>query len=89
MRLMDGQMGANFEYGRIEINLKGFWNSICDTMSFTPDAAQVACSILGYDGGTALQFKQALDTQGVRLPSGFLNLPNQVLSSVGMVPSMS
>ena len=54
---MDGRSGTSFEYGRLEIFLRGFWSNICDNASFTPDSAKVACGLLGYDGGAALQFK--------------------------------
>eukprot|EP00892_Ulva_mutabilis_P012285 jgi/Ulvmu1/9429/UM051_0057.1 len=56
LRLMDSTAGAGFEYGRLEIFVRGFWSTICDTESFTPDSAQVACSLLGYDGGAPLNF---------------------------------
>ena len=59
LRLVDGEKTSTFEYGRLEIFLNGFWSNICDIESFTPDSAQVACSILGYDGGTPLNFRQA------------------------------
>lgn len=52
-------MGAGFEYGRLEVFLRGFWSNICDQPRFTPEAAQVACSILGYDGGAAPRFRAA------------------------------
>lgn len=59
MRLVEGEKTSAFEYGRLEIFLNGFWSNICDIESFTPDSAQVACSILGYAGGTSLNFRQA------------------------------
>ena len=58
LRLVQGSSGPGYEYGRLEIFLRGFWSTICDTDGFTPDAAQVACSILGYDGGSSIQFRQ-------------------------------
>ena len=58
LRLVQGGSGAGYEYGRLEIFLRGFWSTICDTDGFTPDSAQVACSILGYDGGSSIQFRQ-------------------------------
>lgn len=82
LRLMDGQKGPGYEYGRIEIFLRGFWSTICDDpftsrttlsifpadgSSFTPDAAQVACSILGYSGGASLEFREAYNIE--RSPS--------------------
>lgn len=60
-RLVDG--GADpqgeFEYGRLEIFERGFWSNICSNGRFTPEAAQVACRALGYDGGAPLRFTQA------------------------------
>lgn len=57
LRLEDGAAGAAFEYGRLEIFVRGFWSNICDVEAFTPDSAQVACRALGYDGGSALKFR--------------------------------
>lgn len=57
LRVMGGQAGIGYEYGRLEILFGGVWSTICDTESFTPDSAQVACRILGYDGGAALDFR--------------------------------
>lgn len=57
LRLMDGQEGASFEYGHLEIFLRGFWSNICDNSNFSPDSASVACRLLGYDGGAALKFQ--------------------------------
>eukprot|EP00892_Ulva_mutabilis_P004962 jgi/Ulvmu1/2838/UM144_0002.1 len=76
LRLMGGKQEPGFEYGRLEIQRRGIWSTICDTESFTPDSAQVACSILGYDGGASLNFKQAF--QQLSLMRG-PNLENQVL----------
>ena len=59
LRLVEGEKTFAFSYGRLEVFLNGFWGTICDRESFTPDSAQVACSILGYDGGTSLNFRQA------------------------------
>ena len=60
LRLMEGGAGAGFEFGRLEIFLRGFWSNICSggSESFTPDSAQVACRLLGYDGGASLVFRQ-------------------------------
>ena len=57
---MDGQAGPGFEYGRLEIFLRGIWSTICDYESFTPDSADVACRILGFDGGAPLEFRTTL-----------------------------
>lgn len=57
LRLADGQAGNAYEYGRLEIFLRGVWSAICDVESFTPDSAKVACTILGYDGGAPLEFR--------------------------------
>lgn len=54
LRLMDGEAGPGYEYGRLEIFLRGFWSNICDSNGFTPQSARVACTILGYDGGASL-----------------------------------
>jgi len=58
LRLMGGEAGSAFEYGRLEIFLRGFWSNVCSTEVFTPDSAAVACRALGYDGGASLQFPQ-------------------------------
>lgn len=58
LRLMDGQAGAGYEYGRLEIFLNSFWSAVCDEPSITPDSALVACRILGFDGGAALSFRR-------------------------------
>eukprot|EP00892_Ulva_mutabilis_P004968 jgi/Ulvmu1/2843/UM144_0008.1 len=68
LRLMDGETGPAYEYGRLEVFVRGFWSTVCDTESFTPDSAQVACRILGYEGGAALKF-----------PTTSFNPDNQVL----------
>ena len=57
---MDGQAGSGFEYGRLEIFLRGIWSTICDFESFTPDSAGVACRVLGFDGGAPLEFRTNL-----------------------------
>ena len=57
-RLVDGTAGPGYEYGRLEIFMRGFWSNVCNNDRFTPDAAQVACKALGYDGGAALRFTQ-------------------------------
>lgn len=59
LRLMGGQEGPGYEYGRLEIFLRGFWSTVCAADSFTPDSAKVACTLLGFDGGAALEFRQA------------------------------
>ena len=59
VRLMDGSSGPGYEYGRLEIFVRGFWSTVCDKKGFTPDSALVACRALGYEGGTVLQFTQA------------------------------
>jgi len=58
-RLVDGNAGPGYEYGRLEIFERGFWSNVCNDDRFTPDAAVVACKVLGYDGGAALRFSQA------------------------------
>lgn len=65
LRLMDGEAGPGYEFGRLEIFLNGFWSTICDTESFTPDSAQVACRALGYEGGAALEFRRREPYRGV------------------------
>lgn len=65
-----GEAGSAFEYGRLEIVLRGFWSDVCSTEAFTPDSAQVACMALGSDGGASLEVAEPfrLNTQGeVRL----------------------
>eukprot|EP00892_Ulva_mutabilis_P008499 jgi/Ulvmu1/6020/UM260_0004.1 len=70
LRLTDGQVGVAYEYGRLELFLRGFWRAICDLDSFTPASANVACSILGYDGGAPLEFRGARgNTDSVLLSS--------------------
>ena len=60
LRLMEGGAGAGFEFGRLEIFLRGLWSNICsgDSESFTQDSAQVACRLLGFDGGASVVFRQ-------------------------------
>eukprot|EP00892_Ulva_mutabilis_P005898 jgi/Ulvmu1/3680/UM017_0096.1 len=58
-RLVDGTAGTGYEYGRLEVFLRGFWSNVCNNDRFTPDAAQVACKAFGYDGGAALRFTQS------------------------------
>lgn len=60
---MGGSSGPGFEYGRLEIFARGFWSNVCRAGRFTPDAAQVACRALGYDGGAALRFIQPYANQ--------------------------
>ena len=62
MRLVEGEETSAFAFGRLEIFLNSFWGNICDLESFTPDAALVACRILGYDGGIAI--KEFVDAPG-------------------------
>ena len=54
---MDGGSGTGYEYGRLEIFIRGFWSTICDSNGFTPDSALVACRALGFDGGVVLQLR--------------------------------
>eukprot|EP00892_Ulva_mutabilis_P002672 jgi/Ulvmu1/12405/UM009_0052.1 len=61
LRLEGGSTGPGYEYGRLEIFLRGFWSNVCDLDSITPATAQVACRLLGYDGGGPLEFRQELD----------------------------
>eukprot|EP00892_Ulva_mutabilis_P008801 jgi/Ulvmu1/6293/UM288_0001.1 len=58
VRLMDGEAGPDFEYGRLEVFSNSTWGSVCDRLGFTTASAQVACSALGYDGGAPLRFLQ-------------------------------
>ena len=64
LRLMEGASGPGYQYGRLEILLRGFWNTVCDREGFTPDSAQVACKALGFDGGAALEFRQEHSSSG-------------------------
>lgn len=73
LRLVGGNSGPGYEYGRLEIFLRGFWSTICDNGGFTPDSAQVACSILGYDGGSSLQFRQPYAGSGAENQVGSLH----------------
>lgn len=59
LRLADGKSGVGYEYGRLEVFLRGFFSNVCSDNRFTPDSAKVACRELGYDGGAALRFTQA------------------------------
>ena len=72
LRLMEGGAGAGFEFGRLEIFMRGFWSNICSGESelFTQDSAQVACRLLGYDGGASIVFMQpfAATNNPVRIP---------------------
>jgi len=54
---VEGDSGPGYEYGRLEIFLRGFWSTVCDEEGFTPNSAAVACRILGFDGGAALRFQ--------------------------------
>eukprot|EP00892_Ulva_mutabilis_P007859 jgi/Ulvmu1/5445/UM223_0006.1 len=56
IRLMDGRTEPGFEYGRLEIFLRGFWSTICSSAS--AEFASVSCRILGYDGGASLTFSE-------------------------------
>lgn len=64
LRLADGQAGADFEYGRVEVFANGTWGSVCDRPLFTTNSAQVACKSLGYDGGAPLRFLQPYEREG-------------------------
>lgn len=63
-RLAAGAADPNgtWEYGRLEIFVNGFWSNVCSSGRFTPDAAQVACRAVGYDGGAVLRFTQPYGT---------------------------
>ena len=65
MRLQGGEAGPSYEYGRLEIFLRGFWNNICSTEAFTPDSARVACSALGFDGGASLWFPRPFSSDNL------------------------
>lgn len=56
---MEGGAGPEYQYGRLEIFIRGFWSAVCDKKGFTPAAALVACRALGFDGGAAIQFIQS------------------------------
>ena len=56
LRLQGGEAGPSYEYGRLEIFLRGFWSNICSLDTFTPDSARVACAALGFGGGASLIF---------------------------------
>lgn len=58
LRLEGGGSGPGYEYGRLEVFLRGFWSNVCNVDGFTPDSAQVACAALGFGGGASLQFFQ-------------------------------
>ena len=60
IRLADGGSGSGYQYGRLEVFLRGFWSAVCngEDENFTPDSAQVACKILGFEGGASLVFRQ-------------------------------
>ena len=58
VRLVGGDSGPSYEYGRLEVFLRGFWSNVCNVDGFTPDSAQVACAALGFGGGASLQFFQ-------------------------------
>ena len=68
---MDGQEGPGYAYGRIEIFLRGLWRTISDFPIFTPDAAKVACTALGFGGGAAMNF----DFNQVLVSSLFPDMP--------------
>ena len=76
LRLMEGGSGPGFQYGRLEVFIRGFWSSVCDKNGFTPDAAQVACRQLGFGGGAAMQFVQPFQAResevgtGMQAPKG-------------------
>ena len=54
LRLVNGEKTNNYDFGRLEVFRNGFSSNICDNEIFTPDSADVACRILGYDGGTSI-----------------------------------
>lgn len=67
LRLAGGQAGPGYEYGRLEIFLRGLWRTTCRFDGFTPDSANVACTALGFQGGAVLEFgsfNQVLLTNG-------------------------
>ena len=75
---MGGTAGAGYQYGRLEIFLRGFWSNICNADVFSPAAAAVACAALGFDGGAALEFYQPYNGDSVslvRLPIQLNRLP--------------
>eukprot|EP00892_Ulva_mutabilis_P007276 jgi/Ulvmu1/4920/UM202_0005.1 len=80
LRLMQGQSGPGYEYGRLEILRRGLWSTLCDEQGFTPDTALVACSILGFDGGAALdlraayRFRRESDVFATDLPVGLASV---------------
>lgn len=87
---MDGETTPEFGYGTLQIFLNGLWGQVCSQESLTPDAAQVACKNLGYDGGTELFTTVTTRTVGdyysydyfgeeVLLPNAFLQLRPQQL----------
>lgn len=54
LHIVGGEETPDFVYGRLRVFLNGFWGEVCSTESLTPDAAQAACKVLGYDGGAQL-----------------------------------
>ena len=56
LRLSKGAAGPDFEYGRLEVFVNGLWSDICSDTQFTPNSAELACRLLGYDGGSRLLF---------------------------------
>lgn len=60
-RLVDGAADSDGQwvYGRLEILYKGSWSNICNKGGFAPNAVQVACRALGFDGGAQLRFTPA------------------------------
>ena len=61
LRLVGGDSGPGFEYGRLEVFLRGFWSSICNVGGFSSGSAAVACSALGYAAAASLTFPQAFN----------------------------
>ena len=86
LRLMEGGAGAGFEFGRLEIFLRGFWSNICSGVSesFTQDSAQVACRLLGFDGGASVVFRQPFIA--TKNP---VSIPRNVVFFMTVLPLMS
>lgn len=61
IRLEGGSSGAGYQYGRLEVFMRGFWSNVCAD-SFTPDSVLVACRALGFDGGAALRFVEPFNS---------------------------
>ena len=76
LRLIAGGTGVGYEYGRLEIFLRGIWSNICDLDRFTPASGQVACRALGYDGCVPLEFLQELSVGARTRKNGAFPLYN-------------